>query len=153
MSLFPARTMKKNFGIAALSLSVGLLLSEDCLAGDVDYRIRSYSDGYFTGSHALLAVPAAGYIKASYCGRTYWVRGMTYAWSQKEVKNGRLLMLESQDRNGRRVLCWHPQEHAKLDATKFGPSLEQENQLRASAGEEEGAARNRMRSISSAFKN
>lgn len=136
-------------------LYLSLLVSSSpvsAVASDADYRIRAYaSNGSFTGSHALLSSPSVRYVEASYCNKTYWVRGKTFRWAQKSVKDGGQLMLERQNREGRRVICWHPQRNVKVDATKFGPSDEESLKLEIAA-EKEGAAVGRMRSISSSFK-
>lgn len=137
------------------ALFLALLFSSpsvSAVASDADYRIRAYApNGSFTGSHALLVSPSVGYVEASYCDKTYWVRGKTFRWAQKKVKDGGQLMLERQNREGRRVICWHPQRNVKVDATKFGPSDEESLKLEIAA-EKEGAAVGRMRSISSSFK-
>lgn len=80
-----------------------------------DIYIISRDDGrMFRGSHRIYNRKADGLVEVQYCGRSYWVRYATVAWTQVEVENEYVVKVEHNWGKGWRPICEHPEEQVTL---------------------------------------
>ncbi|WP_269582052.1 hypothetical protein [Roseibium sp. Sym1] len=82
------------------------------IAGDT--YIISRDGQTFRGSHRIYNRMAEGLIKVEYCGRSYWVRYATVAWTQLEVEQDYEVRVEFNWGKGWRPICEHPEEQVTL---------------------------------------
>jgi len=81
-------------------------------AGDTYIISRDGQD--FRGSHRIYNRMSDGLIAVEYCGRSYWVRYATVAWTQLEVELERVVRVEFNWGKGWRPICDHPEEQVTL---------------------------------------
>jgi len=70
----------------------------------------------FRGSHRIYDRMSEGLIEVQYCGRPYWVRYATVAWTQLEVEQDYVVRVEFNWGKGWRPICEHPEEQVTLEA-------------------------------------
>ena len=81
----------------------------------VDYFLISRGDdGLFQGSHKIFQREAEGMKQVKYCGRSYWVRPVTVAWTQIEMENSREVRVEFNRGKGWRPICERPTDYVTL---------------------------------------
>lgn len=96
-----------------------------CLAGTLahagneipvagDTHIISRDGQNFRGSHRIYNRMSDGLIEVEYCGRSYWVRYATVAWTQLEVQQNYVVRVEYNWGKGWRPICEHPEEQVTL---------------------------------------
>ena len=86
--------------------------SEIPIAGDTYIISR---DGHsFRGSHRIYDRQSEGLVAVQYCGRSYWVRYATVAWTQLEVEQDFKVRVEFNRGKGWRPICDHPEEQVTL---------------------------------------
>ncbi|WP_439527468.1 hypothetical protein [Pannonibacter sp.] len=103
--------------IASLWLAIfGQAVWADELPVEGDYfLIARQNDGSFSGSHKVLDKPGEGYVEATYCGRVFWVRPLTVAWTQMEVSEyRRRVALEFNAGRGWLPLCREAHKEVQL---------------------------------------
>ncbi len=84
--------------------------------GREDLYMRSeHSHGEFQGAQQILTEPRDGFYKVSYCGRNYWVRGVTVLWTEREAKAGRRIVIEDDSGDGRVIICDHADQYVKIE--------------------------------------
>lgn len=107
--------MLRLVAVLALSIQCEFAFAE-ALTPREDLYIRSeHRDGEFHGAQQILAEPQEGFFEVSYCGRSFWVRGTTVMWTEKEAKAGRRLLIENDAGEGRVVVCDRAEEYVKLE--------------------------------------
>lgn len=137
--------------IASLWLA---LLGASASAGDMPvpgdfFLISRQTDGTFSASHKVLDKPGQGYVSATYCGRTYWVRPTTVAWTHMEAENRRKVALEYNAGKGWRPLCEDAQEQVRL----VDLGIQADDFIVANGGSyEQPKLENRFQHISNGFK-
>ncbi|WP_417668611.1 hypothetical protein [Roseibium sp.] len=108
--------MKKN-ALKALGLCLAISSTQASAAfmmpGDF-YLISRGSDGLFVGSHKIYQRMSEGLRKVSYCGRSYWVRPVTVAWTEVEVENRNEVRVEFNYGKGWRPICERPERQVTL---------------------------------------
>lgn len=102
-------------GLTALLLagSGALAGSEIPQQGDTYIISRDGAD-MFRGSHRIYDRMAEGLVEVTYCGRSYWVRYATIAWTQLEVEQDNVVRVEHNWGKGWRPICDHPEEQVTL---------------------------------------
>jgi hypothetical protein len=88
-------------------------------AGDIpatgDTYIISRDDGRtFRGSHRIYNRASEGLVEVKYCGRSYWVRYATVAWTQLEVEQQYVVRVEYNRGKGWRPICNNPDKQVTL---------------------------------------
>lgn len=83
-------------------------------SGDT-YIISRDDNEMFRGSHRIYRRMADGLIKVQYCGRSYWVRYATVAWTELEVKQDYVVRVEYNRGKGWRPICAHPETQVTLN--------------------------------------
>jgi len=97
-----------------------------CLAGSFAYAggdVPISGDTYlisrdgqnFRGSHRIYDRMSEDLIEVEYCGRSYWVRYATVAWSQLEVEQDYVVRVEFNWGKGWRPICEHPEQQVTLE--------------------------------------
>ncbi|GAA0781073.1 hypothetical protein E1180_20505 [Roseibium denhamense] len=81
--------------------------------GDI-YMISRDLNETFRGSHKIYQRKAKGLIEVQYCGRSYWVRYATVAWTQLEVEQRFVVRVESNWGKGWRPICANPEQQVNL---------------------------------------
>lgn len=81
--------------------------------GDTYIISRDNAD-MFRGSHRIYTRMSDGLVEVSYCGRSYWVRYATIAWTQLEVEQDNIVRIEHNWGKGWRPICEHPEEQVTL---------------------------------------
>ncbi|WP_417683801.1 hypothetical protein [Roseibium sp.] len=105
--------------IATLAFSSGLAASVVCadatmmVPGDF-YLISRGVGGDFIGSHKIYQRRSDGMAKVTYCGREYWVRPVTVAWTEIEVENRNQVRVEFNFGKGWRPICNSPEKQVTL---------------------------------------
>ena len=84
------------------------------LPGDT-YIISRDSNRVFRGSHRIYNRMSEGLVEVEYCGRPYWVRYATVAWTQLEVEQNYAVRVEFNWGKGWRPICNHPEEQVTLE--------------------------------------
>jgi len=80
-----------------------------------DYYMISRETGReFRGSHKIFKQTADGLRKVTYCGREYWVRPYTVAWTQMESEKGLEVRVEYNWGKGWRPICEDPETQVTL---------------------------------------
>lgn len=69
----------------------------------------------FRGSHKIYNRMSDGLIEVQYCGRSYYVRYATVAWTQLEVEQDYEVRVEFNWGKGWRPICEHPEEQVTLE--------------------------------------
>lgn len=133
--------------IACLMLSPANASEERLRIGDY-YLISRGDDGKFRGSHKLFKENSRGLYEVAYCGKTYWVRAKTVAWTQVEKEKQRSINIEFNKGRGWLPICAKPEDHVKLE--DIGVSLEPNEMLHLS--DREFQRINRFAAISQSFK-
>ncbi len=108
----------KRYGPIAIAaglagLTAAPVLAAPMLPGDI-YLISRGRDGNFAGSHKVFQRESDGLRSVSYCGRNYWVRPVTVAWTQVEVENRHEVRVEFNFGKGWRPICDHPDRQVTL---------------------------------------
>lgn len=96
-----------------------------CLAGTMAHaggEIPTAGDTYlisrdgqnFRGSHRIYDRMSEGLIAVEYCGRSYFVRYATVAWTELEVQRNYEVRVEYNWGKGWRPICEHPEEQVTL---------------------------------------
>lgn len=78
------------------------------------FMISRGGDGMFVGSHKIFLREADGLTKVKYCGRSYWVRPVTVAWTQLELENSHEVRVEFNRGKGWRPICERPTDYVTL---------------------------------------
>ncbi|MCK7611475.1 hypothetical protein [Roseibium sediminicola] len=97
-----------------------------CLAGTCAYAggdVPIVGDTYmisrdgqnFRGSHRIYDRMSENLIEVEYCGRSYWVRYATVAWTQLEVEQDYVVRVEFNWGKGWRPICEHPEQQVTLE--------------------------------------
>lgn len=81
--------------------------------GDIYMISRDYN-GQFIGSHKIFDKRSDGMRQVSYCGRSYWIRPVTVAWTQVEVENNNIVRVEHNFGRGWRPICSEPEKQVSL---------------------------------------
>ncbi|MCV0427478.1 MAG: hypothetical protein K5905_18625 [Roseibium sp.] len=100
-------------GVLAMSCTTSLAGSNFPLPGDT-YIISRDSNRVFRGSHRIYNRMSDGLVEVEYCGRAYWVRYATIAWTQLEVEQNYAVRVEFNWGKGWRPICNHPEEQVTL---------------------------------------
>jgi len=101
---------------AAFAVSGGFAHAADSVPGAIDYYMISRGDdGMFVGSHKIFLRQADGLTLVQYCGRNYWVRPVTVAWTQVEMDNAREVRVEFNRGKGWRPICERPTDYVTLE--------------------------------------
>lgn len=79
-----------------------------------DTYLISRDGQHFRGSHRIYERMSDGLIEVEYCGRSYWVRYATVAWTQLEVEQKYEVRVEFNWGKGWRPICEHPEEQVTL---------------------------------------
>jgi len=107
--------MIKLFQIAAL---MTVLASDSFADGTPEtsdvYMISRNDNGLFHGSHKIFRRESEGLHKVEYCGRSYWVRPVTVAWTELEKEYKREVRIEFNWGKGWRPVCDRPTEYVTL---------------------------------------
>jgi len=82
--------------------------------GDI-YIISRDNSRLFRGSHRIYNRMADGLVEVQYCGRPYWVRYATVAWTQLEVEQDYVVKVEHNWGKGWRPICEHPEQQVTLE--------------------------------------
>lgn len=119
---------------AGFALMVGLALvasiPTQVHADDSEYYIRSEKrDGDFNGYQQLKSRKAPGFVRVTYCDRTFWVRPATVLWTETEAEAGRKLTVEESWFNSTEVLCYAPEQQVGVKDLGLNPA--ELKQLRA----------------------
>lgn len=81
----------------------------------LDTYIISRDENYgFRGSHRIYNRMSDGLVEVQYCGRSYWVRFATIAWTQLEVEQDYAVRVEFNRGKGWRPICEHPERQVTL---------------------------------------
>ena len=78
------------------------------------YLISRDGNGQFLGSHKIFDKNAEGMRQVSYCGRSYWIRPVTVAWTEVEVENKNTVRVEYNIGRGWRPICSEPEKQVTL---------------------------------------
>ncbi len=78
------------------------------------YLIARNDGGDFTGSHKIFPKQTDGLYEVTYCGRSYWVRAHTIAWTQVAVENRKQVRVEFNFGKGWRPICENPDQQVTL---------------------------------------
>ncbi|MEJ8476788.1 hypothetical protein [Roseibium algae] len=97
------------FGLLTGSASSSALMTP----GDF-YLISREQNGVFTGSHKIFQRQSEGMHQVIYCGRSYWIRPVSVAWTQVEVENRREVRVEFNFGKGWRPICDKPERQVTL---------------------------------------
>ncbi|MEP0236171.1 hypothetical protein [Roseibium sp.] len=106
----------KKLGLAALGwclLASAAASAAIMIPGDF-YLISRGDDGLFAGSHKIFQRQSNGLRRVTYCGRDYWVRPVTVAWTQVEVENRMEVRVEFNMGKGWRPICEKPEQQVTL---------------------------------------
>lgn len=109
--------------VARMLLAAGTLLtggaiakaeSEQLAVGDT-YIVSRDDYSAFRGSHRIYSRMSDGLVQVEYCGRKYWVRYATVAWTELEVEQNYTVRVEYNWGKGWRPICAHPEEQVTLE--------------------------------------
>ncbi|ADZ70737.1 hypothetical protein [Polymorphum gilvum] len=78
------------------------------------FLIARLPDGKFHASHKVLSEAHADFREVRYCGRSFWVRPLTVAWTQVEAQNNREVTLEFNEGRGWLPICANPEKQVTL---------------------------------------
>ncbi|SHM68462.1 hypothetical protein [Roseibium suaedae] len=78
------------------------------------YLISRDGNGQFLGSHKIFDKNSEGMRQVAYCGRTYWIRPVTVAWTEVEVENENIVRVEYNFGKGWRPICNEPEKQVTL---------------------------------------
>ncbi|MCX2722660.1 hypothetical protein [Roseibium salinum] len=78
------------------------------------YIISRDSNHGFRGSHQIYDRMSDGLIAVEYCGRSYWVRYATIAWTQLETERDYAVRVEFNRGKGWRPICENPARQVSL---------------------------------------
>ncbi|MTI45754.1 hypothetical protein JM93_00617 [Roseibium hamelinense] len=81
--------------------------------GDV-FMISRGANGTFLGSHKIFLRESDGLVQVTYCGREYWVRPKTVAWSELEIDNRHDVRVEFNKGRGWMPICNRPTQYVTL---------------------------------------
>lgn len=102
--------------MAAAFAVTGSLAHAGNATGSIDYfMISRGDDGMFLGSHKIFLREADGLTQVQYCGRSYWVRPVTVAWTQLEMENSHEVRVEFNRGKGWRPICERPTDYVTLE--------------------------------------
>ena len=99
-------------GALCLTATLAQASGQVPVAGDT--YIISRDGQNFRGSHRIYDRMSDGLIEVEYCGRSYWVRYATVAWTQLEVEQKYVVRVEFNWGKGWRPICDHPEEQVTL---------------------------------------
>ena len=102
----------------------------------------------FLGSHRVFDRETTGLVNVEYCGRSYWVRPVTVAWTQLESEANRQVRIEWNWGKGWRPMCDNAEQEVTLE--EIGIHLDADAVV-ASQGRIIGQA-NRFSAILKAFR-
>ncbi|MBO0347321.1 hypothetical protein [Roseibium limicola] len=100
-------------GLAFCLPAVGALASEQTKPADYFLISRDYNGG-FLGSHKIFSEAGPDMREVTYCGRSYWVRVVTVAWTEVEVENNHRVRVEYSKGLGWRPICNDPDKQVTL---------------------------------------
>ncbi|MHA7772867.1 hypothetical protein [Roseibium sp. M-1] len=100
---------------AALLLSGATAYSGSDAPEVGDTYIISRDGQTFRGSHRIYDRSHDGLVAVEYCGRSYWVRYATVAWTQLEVEQEYTVRVEFNWGKGWRPICDHPEQQVTLE--------------------------------------
>lgn len=107
--------------LAFLTLGALLNTSEIAAADSAEqlkhdtYMISRDDHNSFRGSHRIYSRKSEGLVEVEYCGRSYWVRHATVAWTELEVEQDYVVRVELNWGKGWRPVCSHPEEQVTLE--------------------------------------
>ena len=108
--------MLRAIMIAASLAVTGSLAHAGNTSDSIDYfMISRGDDGMFIGSHKIFLRQADGLTLVQYCGRDYWVRPVTVAWTQVEMENAHEVRVEFNRGKGWRPICERPTDYVTLE--------------------------------------
>ncbi|MES0881985.1 hypothetical protein [Roseibium sp. SCP14] len=110
MSVQNLLVIASTISLASTSALAGSELPQ---AGDT-YIISRDDNRMFRGSHKIYNRRSEGLVEVQYCGRSYWVRYATVAWTQLEVEQDYAVRVEYNWGKGWRPICNHPEEQVTL---------------------------------------
>ncbi|MBO6755819.1 MAG: hypothetical protein JJ902_05800 [Roseibium sp.] len=97
-------------------MSCSLAIAADKAHNKGDFFVISRgADGGFLGSHKIFREQQDGLHEVFYCGRPYWVRTKTVAWTQLEQEKKREVRVEFNRGRGWRPLCNRPSDQVTLE--------------------------------------
>lgn len=108
---------KNTVGIALIFLlfaSTQAAGAGDLRASGDTFIISRDDNRTFRGSHRIYNRQSDGLVEVKYCGRSYWVRYATVAWTQLEVQQQFKVRVEYNRGRGWRPICDHPEEQVTL---------------------------------------
>ncbi|GAA0781072.1 hypothetical protein E1180_20500 [Roseibium denhamense] len=135
-----------TFIVAFFAVAGGAMAAGIPQPGDF-YLISRNDSGTFVGSHKLFREYSKGLKKVAYCGRDYYVRGHSVAWTHLEVERGNLVQIEYNFGRGWRPICQRPDQQVQL--TDIGIDLPAEQVLLL--GEGESGPKSRLSAIGALF--
>ncbi|TYC58710.1 hypothetical protein FMN50_09710 [Rhodobacterales bacterium] len=101
--------------LAALLYTGTSALADSETIPDGDIYIISRDDAdMFRGSHRIYSRKSDGLVEVTYCGRPYYVRYATIAWTQLEVEQENVVRIEHNWGKGWRPICDHPEQQVTL---------------------------------------
>jgi hypothetical protein len=145
------KTVIKAFQVvAALAVSgMHIPAKAENAASPIDYfMISRGDDGLFIGSHKIFMREAEGLKLVKYCGRSYWIRPVTVAWTQIEVENDHEVRVEFNRGKGWRPICERPTDYVTL--ADLGVTLEPRLVVRSNG--DEVLRVNRFHAVSESFR-
>lgn len=106
----------KVLPVAALLAAFSTFAQAGNTSDPIDYfMISRADDGMFIGSHKIFLEEAEGLSLVQYCGRQYWVRPVTVAWTQLEMENAHEVRVEFNRGKGWRPICERPTDYVTLE--------------------------------------
>ncbi|MTH96883.1 hypothetical protein [Roseibium sp. RKSG952] len=133
---------------ALLAMSFSSAQSEVTVEPGDFYMISREEDGKFLASHKIFQRESDGLMEVSYCGRAFWVRPKTVAWTELETDNLHHVRLEYNHGKGWVSVCEKPTDHVTLKL--LGITMDADQVIRS-----DGAAlrfMTRFSAISKSFK-
>lgn len=116
----PVSIHARSFGLqrpllvlAALAAMTTGAPAETILVPDY-FLISRDREGNFVGSHKIFDEQGPDMREVRYCGRTYWVRPVTVAWTEVEVDNANKVRVEFNKGLGWRPICDEPEKQVTL---------------------------------------
>ncbi len=122
-------------------------LSAQALAATDVFLISRGIHDEFIGSHKVQTVPREGHKELRFCGKSYWVRPFSVAWTKWEKQLGHKIRLEINQGYGWIVLCKQPTEKVSLQDVGIYSSLEKTMEM----GDPDRQINNRFQAIRRTF--
>jgi len=119
-------------------------------APEGDYYIRSLDPGgEFNGIQEILTRPETGYHEAVYCDTSFWVTRSTVAWTEREAKAGRHMVIINEANKKPEVYCVDPEQFVRLEDLDL---KQREVRRERDKAEPLDMRSSRLKTISEAFK-